>query len=125
MQERLGNDLGEPLARLHHVPIISLDFLENPMDLVALLYLFICEEAAEQRGFLTYSGMWWGQDSGIGMSDVEVNTLTGTLNRVQAHTKILTSRVLSQQEQVAFVLNLRALYKYFALHYDCSIYLLY
>lgn len=74
MQERLGNDLGEPLARLHHVPIISLDFLENPMDLVALLYLFICEAAAEQRGFLTYSGMWWGQGSGI-----ECLTLKSTL----------------------------------------------
>lgn len=90
-----GNDIDEHLASFYYVYIISVNFLENPIDLVPLLPLFICEEPEVQRGYPIYSGTWWSQDSGIGMCDSKVHALPGTLNTVQAHMNSLTSRVFS------------------------------
>ena len=69
-----SNDIDKHLASLHPGNIISVNFLENPMDLLPLLPLFIYEEPEVQEGYLTYSGKWWSQDPRLGMCDSQIRT---------------------------------------------------
>lgn len=56
-----NTDIDEPLASLYQMCITSIHFLENPMDLVPLLFQLMYEHPEVQRGSLAY----WGEEGEV------------------------------------------------------------